>query len=95
MYYNREILEAQIGDILLFSDRVEREIEFITPIKAETSFTNYLCRKTYHTTFKALREQWKTNLEFEGYNIKAVYDDKVMLIFLKEIPQEEPKKKKK
>lgn len=92
IYYNRELLKAKAGDILIFCDRVEREIEYLTPIKAETSFTNYLCRKTYQTSFAQLRERWKANLEFEGYNIRAINEDRVMLIFLKEIPQEEPKK---
>lgn len=95
MYYNREILEAKEGDILLFSDRVEREIEYLTPIRTKSSYTNYLCKKTYQTSFTSLRERWKANLEFEGYNIKAIDEDRVMLIYLKEIPQEEPKKRKK
>ena len=95
MYYNAELLTANKGDKLLFSDRVEREIEYLTPIKANTSYTNFLCRKTYQTSFAQLRERWKTNLEFEGYNIKAVNEDRVMLIYLKEIPEEKPKNRKK
>lgn len=87
MYYNRELLTAKEGDILLFSDRVEREIEYLTPIKAETSYTNYLCKKTYQTSFAQLRERWKANLEFEGYNIQAINKDRVMLIYLKEEPE--------
>lgn len=95
MYYNRELLTAQKGDILLFSDKIEREIEYLTPIKAETSYTNFLCRKTYQTSFKTLKERWKANLEFEGYNMQAINADRVMLIYLKEITEpEEPKKKK-
>lgn len=84
MYYNREILDAKEGDILLFSDRIEREIEYLTPIKAKSSYTNYLCKKTYQTSFKTLKERWKANLEFEGYNIKAIDENRVMLIYLKE-----------
>lgn len=84
VFYNKELLTARKGDILLFSDKVEREIEYLTPIKSETSFTDYLCRKTYQTGFKTLRERWKVNLEFEGYNINAIDKNRVMLIFLKE-----------
>lgn len=94
-YYNRELLTAKEGDKLLFSDRVEREIEYLCPVKAQSSFTNYLCRKTYGVRFTQLRERWKANLEFEGYNIKAVHEDKVLLIFLKEIEEECKSKKKK
>lgn len=95
LYYNRELLEAQEGDIILFSDRVEREIEFITPIKMYASYTNFLCRKTYGVGIMRMKERWNVNLEFEGYNLQAINDDRVMLIYLKEIPkQEEPKKKK-
>lgn len=76
---------------MLFTDMAEREIEYLTPIKAETSFTDYLCKKTYKSNFKKLRELWRVNLEFEGYNINAVNKDRVMLIFLKEIPTQEKK----
>lgn len=95
MYYNKELLSAQKGDILLFSDRVEREIEYLTPIKAQSSYTDFLCRKTYQTNFKTLRERWKANLEFEGYNIQAIEQERVMLIYLKEIPLQEEKPKRK
>lgn len=85
-------MTAKEGDILLFSDRVEREIEFLTPIKAEASFTDYLCKKTYKIGFKTLKERWKVTLEFEGYNIKAINEDRVMLIFLKETEETEASK---
>lgn len=95
IYYNRELLEAKEGDILLFSDKIEREIEFITPIKMHASYTNYLCKKTYKVGITQLKERWKANLEFEGYNIKAINEDRVMLIYLKELPTQEEKHKKK
>lgn len=85
LYYNKELLEARQGDILLFSDKVEREIEYMTPIKFESSFTDYLCRKTYGVRLSKIKERWKANIEFEGYNIKAINEDRVLLIFLKEI----------
>ena len=91
IYYNKELLEATEGDILLFTDRIEREIEYITPIRANTSYTDFLCKKTYATNFARLKEKWKANIEFEGYNIKAVHEDKVLLIYLKEIPKQEEK----
>lgn len=94
MYYNREILEAKAGDILLFSDRVEREIEFLTPIRTNTSYTDFLCKKTYHVNFKTLKERWKANIEFEGYNINAIDADRVMLIYLKEEECKETKRAK-
>lgn len=92
MYYNKELLVAKVGDILLFSDGVEREIEYLTPVKAQSSFTDYFCRKTYGIGLSQLKERWKANIEFEGYNITAVNKDRVMIIFLKELPIKEKKK---
>lgn len=94
-YYNKEILTAKSGDILIFSDRIEREIEYLHPVKFNSSFTDYFCRKTYGITINRLKERWVIDLEFEGYNVQAIHEDRVMLVFLKEIPQEEPKKRKK
>lgn len=91
MYFNRELLTAQKGDILVFIDRTEREIEYITPVKFNAGLTDYLSRKTYSVGINTMKERWKVNLEFEGYNIDAIEKNRVMLIFLKE--QEECKEK--
>lgn len=93
MYYNAELLEAREGDVLLFSDGVEREIEYITPIKSQSSFTDFFCRKTYGVSLKRIKERWKHIVEIQGHNEKILDPTKVILIFLKEIPKEEPKKK--
>lgn len=95
MYYNSGLLQARKGDILLFSDRMEREIEYLSPIKAKSGLTDYFCRKTYGIGMKLLKERWKVNLEFEGYNIKAINEDRVMLIFLKELEEEKNERGKK
>lgn len=83
-YYNSELLTAKEGDVLLFSDGKEREIEYLTPVKSQSSFTDYLCRKTYGVSLIKTKERWKANIEFEGYNIRVVNQDRLMLIFLKE-----------
>lgn len=84
MYYNKELMEAREGDILLFTDGFEREIEYITPVRTHTSYTNYLCRKTYGVGLSRIKERWRANIEFEGHNINAITQDRVMLIYLKE-----------
>lgn len=88
MYYNKELLTAKKGDILLFSDKVEREIEYLTPIKAHSSYTDFLCRKTYGVGYGKIKERWQANIEFEGYNVQAINKDRVMLIYLKEMNNE-------
>lgn len=80
---------------MLFSDREEREIEYITPIRMHTSYTNYLCKKTYGVGIMKLKERWKANIEFDGYNIKAINEDRVMLIYLKELTKEPQKNERK
>lgn len=81
---------AREGDVILFSDKKEREIDYITPIKAQSSFTDYLCRKTYGVSLSRIKERWKTNVEFEGHNISVLDKERVMLIFLKEESKDEP-----
>lgn len=89
MYYNSELLKARIGDIILFSDKIEREIEYITPIKTHAGLTDFLCRKTYGVGLKRIKERWKMNVECVGHKWEVIEQDKVLLIYLKEQKHEQ------
>lgn len=83
-YYNKELLQARIGDIILFSDKVEREIEYITPIKTHAGLTDFLCLKTYGVGLNRIKERWKRNVECMGHKWEVIEQDRVLLIYLKE-----------
>lgn len=84
LYYNSELLQARTGDIILFSDKIEREIEYITPIKTHAGLTDFLCIKTYGVGLNRIKERWKRNVECMGHKWEVIEQERVMLIYLKE-----------
>lgn len=88
-YYNRELRNAKIGDILLFSDGKRREIEKIGIVPIKNWLTDYLCRKTYIAPLSVVAKRWDGNAEVEGYGHGSVSREECLLIFLKELPVNE------
>lgn len=84
IYYNRELQSARKGDILLFSDGKRREIEYITPVKIQSSFTDYFCYKTYRSKLRNIIERWNGNAIMEGHTPEVIDKERCLLIFLKE-----------
>lgn len=88
-FYNRELRNARIGDVLLFSDGKRREIEKIGVVPLKNWLTDYLCRKTYISPLTVVAKRWDGNAEVEGYGYGSVSRDECLLIFLKESPSKE------
>lgn len=83
-YYNVDIQRAKIGDRVLFSDNVSKEIEYIKPITINDSLTGFLCKKTYGVSLTNVMKRWYRNAEYQGYTQQSIHKDRCLLIFLKE-----------
>lgn len=84
IYYNRDIQNASIGDVIVFLGGEERTIKNKCVFNTHSGSTHFLCQYIYNTSLSVVFRKWLTNAVIQGNGRNAVSKNRCLVVWYAE-----------